>query len=95
MLRGMVAEQLTRQGLSLPEQAAQLTCTEDQVADAVVDFAMWSHAGYLLPPTASTESPCPVWCDGTCLSRTASACTIDTSWPCTARTSMPPTTPKS
>lgn len=28
---------------------------------------MWSHAGYLLPPTASTEPPCPVWCDGTCL----------------------------
>ncbi|MER7167856.1 hypothetical protein ABT336_17520 [Micromonospora sp. NPDC000207] len=95
VLRGVVAEQLTRQGLSLPEQAAQLNCTEDQAADAVVDFATWSHAGYLLPPTTSTESPCPMWCDGTCLSTTASACTLDTSWPCTAKTSTPPTTPKS
>ncbi|TDB89808.1 hypothetical protein E1091_14535 [Micromonospora fluostatini] len=67
VLRGVVAEQLTRQDLSLPEQAAELNCTEDQVADAMVDFATWSHAGYLLPPTTSTESPCPVWCDGTCL----------------------------
>ena len=66
VLRGAVAERLTQQGLSAAEQAARLNCTEEQAVDAVVDFAMWSHAGYLLPPAKPSEPQCPVWCEGNC-----------------------------
>ncbi|MGC5660375.1 hypothetical protein ACN261_08215 [Micromonospora sp. WMMD723] len=63
----MVAERLTQQGLSIAEQAARLNCTEEQALDAMVDFAMWSHAGYLLPPAKPAEPQCPAWCGGECL----------------------------
>jgi hypothetical protein len=66
VLRGVVAERLTQQGLSVAEQAVQLNCTEEQAVNAVVDFAMWSHAGYLLPPAEPAEPECPVWCAGGC-----------------------------
>jgi hypothetical protein len=66
VLRGAVAERLTQHGLSAAEQAARLNCTEEQAVDAVVDFAMWSHAGYLLPPAKPAEPQCPVWCEGNC-----------------------------
>jgi hypothetical protein len=66
VLRGGVAERLTQQGLSVAEQAARLNCSEEQAMDAVVDFAMWSHAGYLLPPSKPAEPQCPVWCEGSC-----------------------------
>ncbi|MDG4761434.1 hypothetical protein [Micromonospora sp. WMMD710] len=67
VFRGVVAERLTQQGLSVAEQAVRLNCTEEQVLDAMVDFAMWSHAGYLLPPAKPAEPQCPVWCGGECL----------------------------
>ncbi len=67
VLCGVVAERLTQQGLSVAEQAVRLNCTEEQALDAVVDFAMWSHAGYLLPPAKPDEPQCPVWCGGKCL----------------------------
>ncbi|WP_132404912.1 hypothetical protein [Micromonospora sp. KC207] len=67
VFRGVVAERLTQQGLSVAEQAVRLNCTEEQALDAVVDFAMWSHAGYLLPPAKPAEPQCPVWCGGECL----------------------------
>ncbi|MFI6132755.1 DUF6907 domain-containing protein [Micromonospora sp. NPDC051141] len=67
VLRGVVAERLTQQGLSVTEQAVRLNCTEEQALDAMVDFAMWSHAGYLLPPAKPAEPQCPVWCGGQCL----------------------------
>ncbi|MBB5110451.1 hypothetical protein FHU28_000290 [Micromonospora echinospora] len=67
VFRGVVAERLTQQGLSVSEQAVRLNCTEEQVLDAMVDFAMWSHAGYLLPPAKPAEPQCPVWCGGECL----------------------------
>ncbi|MGW4467821.1 hypothetical protein [Micromonospora sp. NPDC004704] len=66
VLRGAIAELLTQQGLSVPERASRLNCTEQQAVDAVMDFAMWSHAGYLLPPTKPAQPPCPVWCEGNC-----------------------------
>ncbi|MEU9509323.1 hypothetical protein AB0D32_23930 [Micromonospora sp. NPDC048170] len=66
VLRGAVAEQLTQQGLSAAEQAARLNCTKEQAVDAVVDFAMWSHTGYLLPTAKPAEPECPVWCAGDC-----------------------------
>ncbi|PWR12139.1 hypothetical protein DKT69_24895 [Micromonospora sicca] len=68
VLRGGLAAHFTEQGLSTAEQAARLNCTEEQAVDAVVDFAMWSHAGYLLPPARPAEPQCPVWCAGNCRS---------------------------
>ncbi|TWJ25269.1 hypothetical protein JD76_05432 [Micromonospora endolithica] len=66
VLRGALAEHFTEQGLSVAEQAARLNCTEEQTMDAGVDFAMWSHAGYLLPPARPAEPQCPAWCAGNC-----------------------------
>lgn len=66
VLRGAVAARMTEQGLSVPEQAARLHCTEEQTMDAVVDLAMWSHAGYLLPPARPSDPECPAWCTGNC-----------------------------
>ncbi|WP_238424807.1 DUF6907 domain-containing protein [Micromonospora parastrephiae] len=66
VLCGAIAEHFTQQGVSVAKQAARLNCTEERAVDAVVDFAMWSHAGYLLPPAGPAEPQCPVWCAGDC-----------------------------
>ncbi|WP_161557930.1 hypothetical protein [Micromonospora sicca] len=66
VLRGAVAARFTQQGRSVAEQAARLNCTEEQAVNAVVDLAMWTHAGYLLPPARPAEPDCPVWCAGDC-----------------------------